>query len=328
MRLSIVFWGLSCAVSLQAHTACPVAGGAQDSLFGNVEGYARAMDSLLARVRAIPEDSLSSARPCATTAALLCRDDRDSLISFLESDRRLAADLAEQLCAGPLLPRAYSRTFLLRIQALNRQKWRFPQSLAQYPVSRSYDSIHSERIFPIFSNAFASLAVASNGLLEEKYLSGSDEGNFFEGYLNGFFPFTRTNPDPTVNGRFREFGVSPWEILSRIEPVYLAARPGDLNVGGLLALSGLYHFFPDMIVSEDQAVTEKNTFASEWIRKAGPKLGVGVYGLNARWVAGGGVQLGFFSLWGLYDFHGGDFRAAFGLSDLSALKSLLPFFNK
>lgn len=165
-------------------------------------------------------------------------------------------------------------------------------------------------------------------LLERKYFHDpeDDGGNFLEGLLNSSLALTETYQigDPGWRTSPRAEGVSPWEAVARIEPVYSFADETEL--GAVAAIGLTRHFFPEF---EGASATVKETPLSEWVKRAGVRIGAGVLdhpGESPDFATGAAIQLGSFSVWGLYNFEEDDFSVAIGAADFGFVKDLLPVF--
>jgi hypothetical protein len=166
-------------------------------------------------------------------------------------------------------------------------------------------------------------------LLERKYFQTetAKNANYLEGLVNSRWSLTRadlsalnrTPVDPHL-------GVSPWEAIFRIEPA-LAFHDGTQVA--LLGTAGLsYTFFPDIDLDQTPPALHE-TFWSDWIKKTGGRVGIGVGRKDNRshLLAGVGVQINAIGLWGIYQPDDRIFMLGLSASDLSGLKKVLPWFE-
>lgn len=303
-------------LSVAAPESAPIA---PDTMAVLLNDYARKVDSLsgvLSKwpIRQAPPDS------ACVSGADLCEEDRGKVKRLLSDGRELGRYLEARGGGSFLSEKAYSDTLLPRVKDFRDRKLELPPGVILNPVVQAFEAFYEKYISnPVLNRRFMDLTAASRILMERKYLAG-DEGNFLEGNLNGHIRFTRTDPDPTRPN----FGVSPWEFLFRFEPIYLARDPDPENLGVLLDLGLLAHFFPK--VGRDAVV--KEGFWSECVRRTGLKAGGGLYGSDLRWVAGGGVQISALSGWWLYDMKRREPVFAMGISNLALFKKMLPFLGK
>ena len=165
-------------------------------------------------------------------------------------------------------------------------------------------------------------------LLERKYFHDpeDDGGNFLEGLMNSSFRLTQTYQvcDQGWQESPRVQGVSRWEAVARIEPVY--SFSDETELGAVASIGLTRHFFPQF---EDGSATVQETPLSEWVKRAGVRIGAGILdhpGENPDFATGAAIQLGSFSVWGLYNFEEEDFSVAIGAADFEFVKDLLPVF--
>jgi hypothetical protein len=139
-------------------------------------------------------------------------------------------------------------------------------------------------------------------------------------YFNGLFGFTSTE---LHNLSEPYYGIKPWEISARFEPVGFLKKK---NITGVIfSLGTIYNFFPDVATGGGEAVAKDN-FVSGKLKRMGLKLGAGGrLKEKFEWMAGAGLQLRAVTIWGLYGFDEKKGEIAFGLNDISWLKYLLPY---
>ena len=322
--------GLLAAAFGLAFLALPARGGetAQDSVAASLSRYVQVVDSLRAVVGSLPADSFAAVQPCVTSAARLCPEDRRALAGFLDGQRGFALSIQGRLQAGTLLYADYVGYVLPQVREFLARENDFSQDLAAHPVARRQFDAYLEYVQPLLADKFLASAVASNTLLERKYFSREDEGNFLEGWINGLLGFTRAEPDPS-KADLKHFGVSPWEVPVRLEPLYMSRGADVQNFGGVFSAGLLYNFFPAVMVVDDEAgaVKVKETFASKCLEASGIKIGVGAHGEDFDWMAGLALQVSSFSLWGMYTWEKERVDLAVSLSDLDVVEALLPIFK-
>jgi hypothetical protein len=166
-------------------------------------------------------------------------------------------------------------------------------------------------------------------LLERKYFQTetAKNANYFEGLVNSRWALTRadlsalnkTPVDPHL-------GVSPWEAIFRLEPA-LAFHDGTQVA--LLGTAGLsYTFFPDIDLDKTPPSLEE-TFWSDWIKKSGGRVGIGIGRKDNKsyLLTGLGVQVNAVGIWGIYQPDDKIFMLGLSTSDLSGLKKVLPWFE-
>lgn len=320
----------ACLLVLLALLVHPARGGetAQDSAAAGLSRYVRVVDSLRAALGSLPADSLAAGRPCVSDAARLCPEDRRSLADFLDGQRSFAQAIQGRLQSGVLLYADYAGYVLPQVREFLARENAFSEALAAHPVARRQFDAYLQYVQPLLADKFLSYAVASNILLERKYFALGDGGNILEGWLNGLLGFTRAEPDPS-RADLEHFGVSPWEVPVRVEPLYLLKGADVQNFGGVLSAGLLYHFFPSVEVVENEAGAVKvgEGFASKFLEASGIKVGAGAHGEDLHWMAGLGLQVSSFSLWGLYTWEEERLDLALSLSDLGLVKTLLPIFE-
>lgn len=149
--------------------------------------------------------------------------------------------------------------------------------------------------------------------LETKYFSGDKKGNLLEGKINDL-----------VFHETWDKALSPFEITFRLEPVAVFAD-GD-TFAGLATAGVVYHRLPAFRISNDgQHIGLKSD--AHWPERVGLRLGVGAYASGEHdALAGAGLQLEAWTLWGLYSWRGDTFVVALGISEFKSIKKLLPFF--
>jgi len=301
---------------------------AQDSAAAALSRYVRVADSLRAALGSAPADSLAAGRPCVTAADRLCPDDHRALADFLDGQRGFALAIRGRLQSGTLLYADYAGYVLPQVREFLARENAFSESLAAHPAARRQFDAYLQYVQPLLADKFLSYAVAANTLLERKYFALGDEGNFLEGWLNGLLGFTRAEPDPS-RADLKHFGVPPWEVPVRVEPLYLLKGADVQNFGGVLSAGLLHHFFPSVKVVDDEAGAVKigESFASRYLEASGIKVGAGAHGEDFHWMAGLGLQVSSFSLWGMYTWEEERFDLALSLSDLDVVKALLPIFD-
>lgn len=308
----------------------PARGGetAQDSAAANLSRYVQVVDSLRTVVGSLPADSLAAVQPCVSDAARLCPEDRRALAGFLDGQRGFALAIQGRLQAGTLLYADYVGYVLPQVREFLARENAFSQELASHPVARRQFDAYLQYVQPLLADKFLAYAVASNTLLERKYFSRGDEGNFLEGWINGLLGFTRAETDPS-RADLKHFGVSPWEVPVRLEPLYLLKGADVQNFGGIFSAGLLYRFFPAVKVVDDEAGAVKisETFASKYLEALGLKVGVGAHGEDFEWMAGLALQVASFSLWGMYTWEEERVDLAVSLSDLDVVEALLPIFK-
>lgn len=191
-----------------------------------------------------------------------------------------------------------------------------------YREQQLYHKLAGQATLQELTYAFKARSELSN----RKYFEKDDKdrkGSPVEILLNGVFSFTSTE---LFDFNAPHYGVKPWEINFRLEPVGFVNENAANMTGAVLSAGLLYNLFPDLSPIADE-VNIRETFGSGWIKRLGIKLGGGArYEDKFLWHAGGGLQIRAFTAWGLYSFNEKKWFLAFGLSDLSLVQKYLPYF--
>lgn len=298
----------------------------QDSAARGLEAYLRVVDSLGHAAAKYPPDSVIATLPCASTATRLCAADLRDLLAFLGGQEAFAVFLLAELKEGALHYEDYAHEVLPRLRESLARQDAFSNELARHPISRAETAAWNAHAQPLLAGSFLAYAAAGNTLLERKYFATGDEGNYLEGLVNSWVGFTRAEPDPSRAG-LATFGVSPWEILFRAEPVYLVRNVKAGALGGMLTMGLLRHLFPSVSVTSGGEVEIREGFGSRRVGRMGLKGGFGWQGEDLHPMAGGALQVGAFSLWGTYSLDEERADIALGLADLGVLAGLLPVFD-
>src|SRR3954466_796129 len=74
----------------------------QDSAAENLSLYEQVVDSLQSAAEGIPENGIVDAKPCTTTAKLICRSDYVNLVEYFKTQKQFAASVEAKLRTGIL----------------------------------------------------------------------------------------------------------------------------------------------------------------------------------------------------------------------------------
>lgn len=205
----------------------------------------------------------------------------------------------------------------------------FTAQSKEFPYLKRETASWTKHLAPhLADDVFLKNLVIRKKLFEFKYFEEDDpkQANMLEGWLNGTIPFTRYREEEKW---YRQDGVSKWEASMRIEPLIILENG---NHPGVLAAAGLlYNFFPMVGQSQDdkfQATVEDDLF-SKYLKRTGLKLGAGALfdDPDTEFLAGLGLQLRAWSLWGVYSTGESRYSLALSLSEWDWLKKALPFFK-
>lgn len=197
------------------------------------------------------------------------------------------------------------------------------------PAIRAETEAYSTHLFPYRKSEFINLVALQEELLERKYFKTetSKTANFLEGYVNSRWSLTRSNHAYIGDVLAQpHLGVSPWEAIFRLEPALAFDHGARVAILGTAGLS--YSYFPEIDRKSTPMVFEED-FWSEWVRKSGIRLGVGVGDLDdkAKLLLGAGTQISALGVWGLSKPDGSSFLLGISATDLSKFKKIFPWFD-
>lgn len=201
--------------------------------------------------------------------------------------------------------------------------------LAANPLIGRGEDLFRARLLAYTDPMFIANVQAETELFNRKYFDEDDEAaaNFCEAWLNGRVGLLRFKTDN--DAWYRSRGVSAFEVTVRAEPVVMLSPENDCGV--LLATGLLYNLFPSIETGGfgESSIAVKDTFGSKWIRRVGLRAGVGmdIVKDHQSLIAGGGMQIAVFTLWGVYHAEDSDWRVAVGMNDFTWVKEVLPFFG-
>ena len=249
------------------------------------------------------------------------------------ADNQTAATLAREFVArNPAeLPvvKELEKLNQQRLTRKNRMLQTIPPSAPEFPFLRDENKSWQTHLYPYLEDTYVKGLVVRKQLYEFKYFEADDpkQANLAEAWLNGAIPFTRQQDEPAW---YRQHGVSSWEATLRVEPLVLLEdhnRPGALATAGML-----YNFFPEVSAQDGENRFQplvKHDFWSRNLKRAGLKLGAGALfdDPKTEFLAGVGLQLRVWSLWGVYSTGESRYSLAVSLSDWDWVKKLLPLFQ-
>lgn len=251
---------------------------------------------------------------------LISKENNESLIEYYKACKYVATELKN-------FSRQSIPNFTLPENTINFRKKAFQDYILPNDLGGQIQQEVSayEKIALFLKPQFMQQVAREKILLERKYFEEDDKqsGFLFEACINSHLCLTQYDEDSTEHGR--KYGVSPWEVTIRVEP--LMTFDSDNTAGFLLSTGLLMNLFPKVNVLNNQVSAEDN-WASGYIKRVGLKLGAGgdVGEGGSRFIGGAGLQIASFSIWGIYQEREDRFVAAISASDLDWVKKILPFF--
>ncbi|GFO65467.1 hypothetical protein M1B72_17060 [Geomonas paludis] len=243
--------------------------------------------------------------------------------TYLEACLTGASALDGLEVGDPRVPDALKTAKNARIKAIGGLT---PDTSNSSGVSAEVDA-YNMNLQPYLKSHYINLVSLQDQLLERKYFKTetAKNANFLEGYVNSNWSLTRA--DHTGEALHRpNLGISPWEAIFRFEPTLAFEHGAQVAIMGTAGLS--YTFFPEIDQNTMPFVFKEN-FLSNWVRKSGFRLGIGVGNLDerAKLLLGAGTQLNALGLWGLYKPDGSSFMFGLSASDLSKFKKAVSWFQ-
>ncbi len=303
-KLPIILIALMIPLTAFAEIDCPS--------IDELQAYEDSLNVLRVRViDLIPDGRLYSATLLKEYLEL-CKEARKAFGS-LENDLLTSATLDSSIRA-----RREKRDELLLIF----------MNVNEYLIEREILSRESDAYWPLarFKIEMFRLQLQARIILSDrKYYEVDDEskGSPIEMILNGMFGFTSTDlHDYSQPG----FGVKPWELNFRFEPVGIFE---DSDAAGVLvSLGTIWNYFPRVEIVDGELITTEN-FRSNHLKRWGLKLGAGGrYTDRFEWIAGAGLQVRAFTFYLLYDFDeekSDRYLFAVGVNTLEWIKQVLPY---
>lgn len=237
-----------------------------------------------------------------------------------------AADQLNGLEAGD--PRVYD-AFKAMVTFRSKADDLLTARISGDPAVRKETVAYNEYLQPYLKEKYINLIKLQDELFERKYFKTeiAENANFIEGYINGHIGFTRTdNGNPSEVLDQPTLGVSPLEMVFRLEPAFVFNNGQQMMIFGTAGLS--YTYFPNI----DRSKTPRSfneSFWSKYVQKSGIRLGAGVNQINnnTRLLFGTGIQINILALWAIYEPDNHNYVLGLGTSNLSIFDNFLPWFK-